>query len=210
MLRIIVVDDHPLVREGVRRIISENKELSVVAEATDGEEGLRTIRNHPCDLVLLDIGLPKKSGLEVLTQIRSEKPQLPVLVFSMHSEEQYALRVLRAGAFGYLTKESAAVCLMEAIRKVLRGGRYVSPELAQRLAFRLRTDSGKPPHEALSDREYQFLCLLAKGKTVSEIAADLSLNVKTVSTYRTRALEKMGYKNNAELIYYALKNGLVD
>ena len=209
-MRIIVVDDHPIIREGVRRIISENKELSVVAEVGDGDEVLRTIRNLPCDMVLLDIGLPRKNGLDVLTQIRSEKPNLPVLVFSMHSEEQYALRVLRAGASGYLTKDSAAVSLMEAIRKVVRGGRYVSPDVAERLAFRLRMETGKPPHESLSDREYQFLCLLSKGKTVSQIAKELSLSVKTISTYRTRVLEKMGYKNNAELIHYALRNGLVD
>lgn len=209
MLRVIVVDDHPVVREGLKRIISESNELSVAAEASDGEEALQTVRNHPCDVVLLDISLPKKSGLEVLKHIRSEQPRLPVLILSMHSEDEYAVRMLRAGASGYLTKESTSTSLISAIRKVVRGGRYVSPALAERLAFDLQTDADRPAYEALSDREYQILCMLSGGKTVSEIAAELALSVKTISTYRVRVLEKLRLKNNAELMRYAIKQGLV-
>jgi len=209
MLRVVVVDDHPVVREGLKRIIAESNELSVAAEASDGEEALQTLRNNPCDVVLLDISLPKKSGLEVLKHIRAEQPRLPILILSMHSEDEYAVRMLRAGASGYLTKESTSANLISAIRKVVRGGRYVSPALAERLAFDLQTDSDRPAYEALSDREYQILCMLSGGKTVSEIATDLSLSVKTISTYRVRVLEKLRLKNNAELMRYAIKQGLV-
>lgn len=209
MLRVVVVDDHPVVREGLKRIISESNELSVAAEASDGEEALQTIRNQPCDVVLLDISLPKKSGLEVLKHVRAEQPRLPILILSMHSEDEYAVRMLRAGASGYLTKESTGSSLISAIRKVVRGGRYVSPALAERLAFDLQTDSERPAYEALSDREYQILCMLSAGKTVSEIAGELALSVKTISTYRVRVLEKLRLKNNAELMRYAIKQGLV-
>jgi DNA-binding NarL/FixJ family response regulator len=209
MLRVVLVDDHPVVREGLKRIIAESNELSVAAEASDGEEALETLRNNPCDVVLLDISLPKKSGLEVLKHIRAEQPRLPILILSMHSEDEYAVRMLRAGASGYLTKESTSANLISAIRKVVRGGRYVSPALAERLAFDLQTDSDRPAYEALSDREYQILCMLSGGKTVSEIATDLSLSVKTISTYRVRVLEKLRLKNNAELMRYAIKQGLV-
>jgi DNA-binding NarL/FixJ family response regulator len=209
MLRVVIVDDHPVVREGLKRIIAESNELSVTAEASDGEEALQTIRNHPCDIVLLDISLPKKSGLEVLKHLRTEQPRLPVLILSMHSEDEYAVRMLRAGASGYLTKESTPTNLVTAIRKVVRGGRYVSPALAERLAFDLQTESDRPAYETLSDREYQILCMLSGGKTVSEIAAELALSVKTISTYRVRVLEKLRLKNNAELMRYAIKQGLV-
>ena len=209
MLRVVVVDDHPVVREGLKRIISESNELSVAAEACDGEEALQTIRNHPSDVVLLDISLPKNSGLEVLKHLRTEQPRLPILILSMHSEDEYAVRMLRAGASGYLTKESTASSLISAIRKVVRGGRYVSPALAERLAFDLQTDSDRPAYETLSDREYQILCMLSGGKTVSEIASELTLSVKTISTYRVRVLEKLRLKNNAELMRYAIKQGLV-
>jgi DNA-binding NarL/FixJ family response regulator len=209
MLRVVVVDDHPVVREGLRRIISESNELSVAAEAGDGEEALQTVRSTPCDCVLLDVSLPRKSGLEVLKQIRSEQPRLPILILSMHSEDEYAIRMMRAGASGYLTKESTSSNLISAIRKVVRGGRYVSPALAERLAFDLQTDSERPAYEALSDREYQTLCMLSGGKTVSEIATELGLSVKTISTYRVRVLEKLQLKNNAELMRYAIKQGLV-
>jgi DNA-binding NarL/FixJ family response regulator len=209
MLRLILVDDHPVVREGLKRIISENSDLSIVAEAGDGREALEAIRNNPCDLVLLDISLPNKSGLDVLKQIRAEWPRLPVLVLTMHSEDEYALRTLRAGASGYMTKECTSGNLLSAIRKIVRGGRYVSSALAERLAFNLQTDTERPAHQTLSDREYQTLCMLSDGKTVSEIAAELSLSVKTVSTYRTRVLEKLRFKNNAELMRYAIKQGLI-
>ena len=210
MIRIIIADDHPIVRAGMKQIISEAADLMVADEADDGRKLLNKIRAENFDLVILDITMPHKDGLDVLKQLQVEKPKLPVIVLSIHPEDQYALRVLKAGASGYVTKTSAPDELINAIRKVCRGGKYISPAIAERLAFQLGSDFGKMPHEALSDREYQVLCLLASGKTVSEIAAELALSVKTVSTYRTRILEKMNLKNNAELIHYAFQNKLVD
>ncbi len=210
MIRVVVVDDHAVVREGLKRIISENPGMAVTGEAGDGHEALKLIRGGACDVVLLDITMPNKSGLDVLKELRTEVPRLPVLVLSMHSEDQYAVRVLRAGAAGYLTKESAPAKLVQAIRKVVRGGKYVSPSLAEKLVSDLGTDTERPPHEVLSDREYQVLCLIASGKTVSEIGAELALSVKTISTYRVRILEKLRMKNNAEITRYAIKERLVD
>ncbi len=184
--------------------------MAVTGEAGDGHEALKLIRGGACDVVLLDITMPNKSGLDVLKELRTEVPRLPVLVLSMHSEDQYAVRVLRAGAAGYLTKESAPAKLVQAIRKVVRGGKYVSPSLAEKLVSDLGTDTERPPHEVLSDREYQVLCLIASGKTVSEIGAELALSVKTISTYRVRILEKLRMKNNAEITRYAIKERLVD
>jgi two-component system invasion response regulator UvrY len=209
MIKVCVVDDHAVVREGLKRIICENEGMTVTAEANDAIEAIRVIQNEPPDVVLLDITLPNKSGLDVLKHLHSESPRLPVLVLSMHSEEQYAVRVLRAGAAGYLTKESAPARLVQAIRKVVRGGKYISPTVAERLVYDLNS-SGKPPHESLSDREYQVLCMIGSGQTVTMIAAELGLSVKTISTYRTRILEKCGLKNTAELTRYAIKEGLVD
>ena len=205
MIKVCVVDDHAVVREGLKRIICESEGMTVVAEANDATEAIRVIQNEPPDVVLLDITLPNKSGLDVLKQLHSESPRLPVLVLSMHSEEQYAVRVLRAGAAGYLTKESAPARLVQAIRKVVRGGKYISPTVAERLVYDLN-GSTKPPHESLSDREYQVLCMIGSGQTVTMIAADLGLSVKTISTYRTRILEKMRLRNNAEIIRYALEH----
>jgi len=210
MIRVVVVDDHAVVREGLKRIISENPGMAVTGEAGDGHEALKLIRGGACDVVLLDITMPNKSGLDVLKELHTEVPRLPVLVLSMHSEDQYAVRVLRAGAAGYLTKESAPAKLVQAIRKVVRGGKYVSPSLAEKLVSDLGTDTERPPHEVLSDREYQVLCLIASGKTVSEIGAELALSVKTISTYRVRILEKLRMKNNAEITRYAIKERLVD
>jgi DNA-binding NarL/FixJ family response regulator len=210
MINVVVVDDHAVVREGLKRIISENPGMTVTGEAGDGHEALKVIKSEPCDVVLLDITMPNKSGLDVLKQLHAESPRLPVLVLSMHSEDQYAVRVLRAGAAGYLTKESAPAKLVQAIRKVVRGGKYVSPTLAERLVMDLEADLDRPPHEILSDREYQVLCLIASGKTVTEIAEELALSVKTISTYRVRILEKLRMKNNAELTRYAIKESLVD
>lgn len=184
--------------------------MAVTAEAGDGQEAMRIIQNEPCDVLLLDITMPNKSGLDVLKELHSESPKLPVLVLSMHSEDQYAVRVLRAGAAGYLTKESAPAKLVQAIRKVVRGGKYVSPTLAEKLVYDLDARSSKAPHEVLSDREYQVLCMIASGKTVTTIAEELGLSVKTISTYRVRILEKLNMKNNAELTRYAIKEGLVD
>lgn len=210
MIKVCVVDDHAVVREGLKRIIAENPGMAVTSEAGDGAEALKVIQSEPCDVVLLDITMPNKNGLDVLKQIHAETPRLPVLVLSMHAEDQYAVRVLRAGASGYLTKESAPAKLVQAIRKVVRGGKYVSTTLAEKLVFDLDSRSAKAPHEVLSDREYQVLCMIASGKTVTIIAEELALSVKTVSTYRVRILEKLNMKNNAELTRYAIKEGLVD
>ena len=210
MIKVVVVDDHAVVREGLKRIVSESGGMVVSGEAADGQEAMRLIRSEPCDVVLLDISMPNKSGLDVLKELHAESPRLPVLVLSMHPEDQYAVRVLRAGAAGYVTKESAPAKLVQAIRKVVRGGKYVSPSLAERLVFDLGTDTKKAPHELLSDREYQVLCLIASGKTVTQIGEVLALSVKTISTYRVRILEKLQMKNNAELTRYAIKEGLVD
>jgi two-component system invasion response regulator UvrY len=210
MIKVVVVDDHAVVREGLKRIVSESGGMIVSGEAADGHEAMRIIKNEPCDVVLLDITMPHKSGLDVLKELHANLPRLPVLVLSMHPEDQYAVRVLRAGAAGYVTKESAPAKLVQAIRKVVRGGKYVSPTLAERLVFDLGADTDKAPHELLSDREYQVLCMIASGKTVTQIAGVLKLSVKTISTYRVRILEKLKMKNNAEITRYAIKEGLVD
>lgn len=210
MIKVCVVDDHTIVREGLKRIIAEHSEMAVTGETGDGQEALKVIKSGHFDVVLLDITMPTKSGLDVLKELRAESPSLPVLILTMHAEDQYALRVLRAGAAGYLTKDAAPAQLIEAIRKVIRGGKYVSSELAEKLAFDLDGHSARPPHEILSDREYQVLCMIASGKTVTEIAGALFLSVKTISTYRVRLLEKLNMKNNAELTRYAIKEGLVD
>jgi DNA-binding NarL/FixJ family response regulator len=210
MIRVCVVDDHAVVREGLKRIIAENPGMAVTAEAGDGSEALRVLQAKPCDVVVLDITIPNKSGLDVLKELHAESPKLPVLVLSVHAEDQYALRVLRAGAAGYLTKESAPAKLVQAIRKVVRGGKYISPAIADKLLYEVDRGSTKALHERLSDREYQVLCMIASGKSVTVIAEELALSVKTISTYRVRILEKLDMKNNAELTHYAIKEGLVD
>ncbi len=210
MIKVVVVDDHAVVREGLKRIVSETGGMTVSGEASDGLEAMRVIKNQPCDVVLLDITMPNKSGLDVLKELRAESPRLPVLVLSMHPEDQYAVRVLRAGAAGYVTKDSAPGKLVQAIRKVVRGGKYVSSSLAEKLVYDLGGNRDRPVHEVLSDREYQVLCMIASGKTVTGIAQELGLSVKTISTYRVRILEKLNMKNNAEITRYAIKEGLVD
>src|SRR5437867_3092746 len=190
MLRVVVVDDHAVVREGLKRIISEAPNMMVSGEASSGNEAIDVVRKTPCDAVLLDITMPDRNGMDVLKQIHTDNPRLPVLVLSIHSEDQYAIRSLRAGAAGYLTKETAPAKLIEAIRKVVRGGKYVSPSFAEKLVLDLERE-GRQPHESLSDREYQVLCMIGSGKTVSLIATELKLSVKTVSTYRARILEKL-------------------
>jgi DNA-binding NarL/FixJ family response regulator len=210
MIRILIADDHPIVRAGLRQILIEAADMVVAAEASDGHEVLAKVREAEFDVVLLDLTIPGLSGLDVLKQVKSEKPNLRVLILSVHPEDQYAVRVLRAGAWGYVTKASAPEQLIAAIRKVHEGRRYVSPVLAEQLAEHLEPGAATMPHESLSDREYQVLCLLASGKTATEIADALALSVKTVSTYRSRILEKMGMRSNAELTHYAIQNGLVD
>lgn len=210
MIKILIADDHAIVRKGLKQIISETQDMVVSDEAADGQEVLNKVRKNGFDMVLLDISMPGRTGLDILRELRAEKPKMPVLVLSMYPEEQYAVRVLRAGASGYLTKESAPDELIAAIRKVSLGKKYITASLAERLALDLDVDTDKPLHETLSDREYQVLCLIASGKTVGEIAEKLSLSAKTISTYRARILEKMNMKNNAELTHYALQHKLVD
>ena len=210
MIRILIADDHAIVRAGLKQILTDTPDMIVAGEAADGTEVLEKVRNDCWDLVLLDISMPGRGGLDTLKQLTSEKPELPVLMLSIYPEDQYAVRAFKAGASGYLTKESAPEELISAIRKVSQGGKYVSSLLAERLASHLKTDAEKPIYERLSDREYQVMVMIASGKTVKEIAGELSLSVKTISTNRARALEKMGMKNNAEMTYYAIKEGLVD
>jgi two-component system invasion response regulator UvrY len=210
MIRLLIADDHAVVRKGLKQIVAETSDMVVSGEASNGQEVFELSLNDDWDVVLLDIGMPGRGGIDVLKQLKSEKPNLPVLVLSVYPEEQYAVRALKAGASGYLTKESAPEDLIAAIRKVVQGGKYVSDSLAERLAFDLGTDAERPIHERLSDREYQVVLMIAAGKTVKEIAAELSLSVKTISTNRTRALDKMGMKNNAEIARYIAKHGLID
>ena len=210
MTRILIADDHAVVREGLRQIIAKHPDLVVAAEVASGPEALNKIREASFDVILLDLSMPGRSGLEILGEIKKERPDLHVLVLSVYPESLYAVRALKAGASGYLSKDSAPEQLVEAIRKVSHGGKYISPSLAERLAFEVESNSDKPPHEKLSDREYQVLCMLSSGKTVKEIAGELSLSVPSISTYRARILEKMNMKNNAELAHYAIRNGLVD
>jgi DNA-binding NarL/FixJ family response regulator len=210
MIKVMIVDDHMIVREGLKQIIGDSDDLMVAGEAGSGAEALQKIGDIECDVVLLDISMPGGNGLDLLKKLKSGRESVAVLMLTMHPEEQYAVRALRAGADGYLTKESAPDELIDAIRKVAAGGKYVSESLAERLALHIESRVQTMPHESLSDREYEVLLMIASGKTVSEIASEISLSVKTVSTYRARILDKMGMKNNAELTYYSIKNGLVD
>jgi len=210
MIRILIADDHAIVRQGLKQILSDAPDLVVAGEASNGVEALRMLRENAYDMLLLDIAMPGKSGIEVLKQIKQETPKLPVLILSIYPEEQYAVRLIKAGAASYLNKESAPEQLVKAIRTVAAGKRFISPSVAELIANELERDSDQPPHQALSDREFQILRLIASGKTVSEIADTLALSVKTVSTYRTRLLDKMQLKNNAELTHYAIKNNLIE
>jgi len=208
--KILIADDHTIVREGLKQIVAETSDMVVADEASTGHEVLNKALKNDYDVVVLDITMPGINGLDVLKQIKAQKPKLPILVLSVHPEEQYAVRVLRAGASGYLTKESAPDELITAIRKVSVGKKYVSPSLAEKLAFDLEIDHEKPLHETLSDREYQVMCMITSGRTVKDIAEELFLSEKTISTYRARILEKMKMKSNIELTHYAIKHGLVE
>ncbi|HXE96296.1 MAG TPA: response regulator transcription factor [Dongiaceae bacterium] len=210
ILKILIADDHTIVRKGLVQILADSPDPIMVDEAYDGEEALAKALASDYDLVLLDISMPGKGGLDVLKELKDRSPKLPVLILSMHPEEQYAVRALRSGASGYLTKGSAADELLSAIRKVLSGGKYVSSSLAEKLAGSLDEKAERPLHETLSIREFQVLCMIGSGKTTTEIAAEISLSVKTISTFRARILHKMRMKNNAELTCYAIHNKLVD
>ncbi len=210
MTRVLIVHDHPIVRRGLQQILAEESDMETVMEAESVSELKEHVREKDWDVIVLDISLPDRSGLEALKDIKALRPELPVLFLSMHPEDQYAVRALKAGASGHLTKESAADELVNAVRKVVGGGRYVSPSLAEKLAVAVGTDYSKRPHETLSDREFEVFCMIASGKKTSQIAEALSLSVKTVSTYRARILEKMNMSTNAELTYYAVKNDLVE
>lgn len=210
MIRVLVADDHAIVRRGLKLILEEEFHSIQFGEASDGQQALNLVWKQEWDIVILDITLPGRSGLDVLKELKQVRPKLPVLVLSMHPEDQFAVRMLKSGASGYMTKENVPEELVKAIKKVLAGGKYVSVSLAEELAYRLETDDEKPLYKRLSDREYQVLCLIASGKTVKQISEKLSLSIKTISTYRTRILEKLRMQTNAELTNYALKNKLVD
>ena len=210
MIRVLVADDHAVVRRGLLQILEEAPDMIAAGEASTGREVLQAVQKHDYDVIVLDIAMPEGSGLEVLQQLQGLKPDLSVLILSMYPEKQYAVRALKAGAAGYLTKESAPDELIAAIRKVAQGGKYVTRSLAEKLAATLGGELEKEPHETLSDREYQVIRLLAAGKTVTGIATELSLSVKTVSTYRARILDKLNLENTAEIIRYAFEHGLVE
>lgn len=209
MLRILLADDHAVVRRGVKQIIAEAFAQATFGEVQNVHELLKLIGSERWDIVVLDLNMPGGSGLEALKQIKQAHPQLPVLILTMFPEDQYAMRTIRAGAAGYLNKESAPEELVQAIRKVLRGGKYISAAVADELVLYALDEDDQPLHKHLSDREYQVLCLIASGKEVKEISSELALSAKTVSTYRARLLEKMNMKTNAELTHYAIQNGLV-
>lgn len=210
MIRVLLADDHAIVRAGLKEILADTGDITVAAEAINGQEVMARIRGQDYDVAVLDMSMPGRSGIELIKQVKDEKPKLRILVLTMHSEEQYAVRALKAGASGYLTKDSAAEQLVAAIRKVAAGGAYVSPETAERLVLDAASRPEAAPHTLLSDREFQVLRLIAGGQTVGEIARQLALSVKTVSTHKTRILQKMGLANQAELIRYALEHKLLD
>lgn len=210
MIRVLIVDDHPIVRAGLRRIAEEDRGVAVAAEAQSGDDALRVLRQHVADVVLLDVSMPGAPFTETLRRLRELHPTVRILVLSAHPEDQWAMRALRGGASGYLTKDHSPEQLLDAIRRVYRGGRYVSPALAERLAARLGQDFVETPHEQLSDREFDVLCALGSGRSVKEVAAALGLSPKTVSTYRTRLMEKMRFATNVDLVRYAAANGLIE
>lgn len=208
MIKVLIADDHPIVRQGLKQILSEIPDMMVAGEAVNGQQTLDQARAGGWDVLVLDITMPDRSGFDILKQLKHEKPNLPVLMLSIHAEEQFAVRVLKAGASGYLTKENAPSELVVAIRKVVAGRKYISQSLAELLAFNLDESANRPPHAFLSDREFQVMQMMASGKTLAAMARELSLSTKTISTYRARLLEKMNLKTNAEVIRYAIENQL--
>ena len=209
MIRILIADDHAIVRQGLKQILEEEPDMKIVAEYGNGADVLDWLRNYNCDIALIDIAMPGMNGIDLLKQLQKEKPKLPVLILSIYAEDQYAVRLIKAGAAGYLTKGCAPAIVMEAVLHAASGKKYISPTVAEMLANEVGTPNGKVSHETLSDREYQIFLLLASAKTVSEIAETLALSGKTVSTYRNRILEKMHLRNNAELMRYAIDKHLV-
>ena len=210
MLNLLIADDHSVVRRGLRQILEETPDMQVGGEAVNGREVLEKVRNSSWDALVLDITMPGTSGLDVLKEVKSHRPTLPVLMLSMHAQEQYAARAFKAGASGYLPKESAPEELVNAIRKICAGGKYINSEQIEKLVCLFQHSSDLAPHESLSDREFQVLRRIAAGRTVSQIGVEMKLSVKTISTYRARLLEKMGLKTNAELTHYGIKHGVVD
>ena len=210
MIRILIADDHAIVRAGLKQFVADQLDMQVAGEAATGSEVIALVRTQEFDIVLLDISMPDKNGIDTLKMIKQIRPDLPVLMLSGHAEEQYAVNLLRAGASGYINKETASTQLVGAVRTAVQGRKYVSPALAQVLAEGISGSGDEPLHGSLSQREFQVFCKLAGGQAVSQIATELHLSVKTVSTYRTRVLEKMAMKSNADLTYYAVKNGLID
>jgi len=210
MIRIVIADDHEIVRAGLKQIISDDEDMEVLGESNNGENLIELVKKNDYDVVLLDLKMQGISGIDVIKHIKVIKPDLPIIVLSMHAEDQYAVRTIKAGASGYLTKETAAENLVTAVRRVVGGGKYISPTLAETLADSIAGGGVELPHEKLADREFQVMCMIASGKTVSEIGSELFLSVKTISTYRQRILEKMNMKNNSELTHYAIKNNLLD
>jgi len=209
-INVIVVDDHAIVREGVKKLLAETTDIRVRHEAANGNDAIKLCRDEPFDVLVLDISMPDKNGIDVLKQVKKEHPSSIVLMFSMHPEEHYAIRALKAGASGYLNKQCSPKELITAIRQVASGLKYISPSLAQQLANHIDEEHQAEPHTSLSDREYQTLVMIASGKAVSVIAKELSLSVKTISEYRSRLIFKMKLKNNAELTHYAIKNQLIE
>ena len=209
MIRILIADDHAIVRQGLRQIVMSDNQMTIVGEAANGNELLNMIRKTPADVVILDISMPGRNGLETLKDLKQDYPSVPVIILSMHPEDQYAVRVFKAGAAGYMNKETAPEELVTAIKKVYRGGKYISPQLAELLAFHIGGSQHDEPHKLLSDRELEVFYSLAAGKTVSQISEELNLSVKTISTYRARIMEKMDMTTNAQLIRYAYDNKLL-
>ena len=209
-IKVLIADDHAIVREGLRQILADTKDIVVAGDAENGLDAIKLVRAADCQVLLLDISMPDRSGIEVLKQLRKECPQTAVLMLSMHREDQYAIRSLKAGAAGYLNKQSAPAELVNAIRQVAAGRKYISTALAQELANQVNDDHETPLHETLSDREYQTMTMIASGKTVTDIANELLLSVKTISMYRARVLQKMKLRHNAELTHYAIRNHLVE
>jgi two-component system invasion response regulator UvrY len=210
MLKILVVDDHPVVRQGIMRIIEETQDMKVTGEAQNGTEAVKKLKEQDYDLILLDISMPGSDGLDIIREIKKLKPDVPVLILTIHPEKYYGLRMLQAGASGYLTKQNAPYELIEAIRKVSQGGMYISNSLAQLLVASKKSGEGKPGHEKLSDREYQVMYMIASGKKVKTIAEELCISVKTIHVHRRHVLEKLDMTSNAEIIHYAIQNGMLE